>query len=89
MSENTIPSPDLELDRQLARDACEGDEAAWRRIYDQTHARLFNFLCYQTGDRDVARDLLQETYVVAFTRLDTYRGEGSLLGWLRKVALRK
>jgi len=89
MSEKAIPNPDLELDRQLARDACDGDEAAWRRIYDQTHARLFNFLCYQTGDRDVARDLLQETYVVAFTRLDTYRGQGSLLGWLRKVALRK
>jgi len=34
-------------------------------------------------------DLLQETYVVAFTRLTTYRGQGSLLGWLRKVALRK
>jgi len=89
MCENVIPKQDLELDRQLAQDACAGDENAWHRIYDLTHARLFNFLCYQTGDRDVARDLLQETYVVAFTRLETYRGQGTLLGWLRKVALRK
>ncbi len=85
----TVPQADLENDRRLARDACAGDENAWRLIYDQTHTRLFNFLCYQTGDRDVARDLMQETYVVAFTRLDTFRGQGTLLGWLRKVALRK
>ena len=89
MCEKLNPERDLDRDRQLAKDACAGDEDAWRRIYDLTQARLFNFLCYQTGDRDVARDLLQETYVVAFTRLATYRGQGTLLGWLRKVALRK
>ncbi len=83
-----LPS-DLMQDLELAQRASAGDESAWRQIYDQTHARLYNFLCYQTGDRDVARDLLQETFVVAFTRLDTFRGQGSLLGWLRKVALRK
>jgi RNA polymerase sigma-70 factor (ECF subfamily) len=89
MSDQLLGIPDPELDLQLALAARAGDEAAWRRIYDQTHASLYNFLCYQTGDRDHARDLLQETYVVAFTRLDTYRGQGSLSGWLRKVALRK
>ena len=89
MYEKAIVETDLEMDLQLARDAHEGDEEAWRLIYDRTHARLFNFLCYQTGDRDTARDLLQETYVTAFTRLDTYRGQGTLRGWLRKVALRK
>ncbi|MBU2500013.1 RNA polymerase sigma factor, partial [bacterium] len=50
---------------------------------------LFNFLCYQTGDRDAARDLLQETYLVSLEKLGTYRGQGSLQGWLRAVALRR
>lgn len=93
MQEDRITSPDqktdLEHDIALAAAAVGGDEEAWRRIYDRTCAHLFNFLCYQTGDRDAARDLLQETYVTGFTRLDTWRGEGTLLGWLRKVALRK
>ena len=89
MFDKAYEKPDLQQDLNLAQQASAGDENAWRQIYDRTHARLFNFLCYQTGDRDVARDLLQETYVVAFTRLDSYRGQGSLLGWLRKVALRK
>jgi len=76
-------------DLALARRALAGDDRAWRRIYDETNQPLFNFLCYQTGDRDAARDLLQDTYVTALGRLDSFRGTGTLLGWLRAVALRK
>jgi RNA polymerase sigma factor (sigma-70 family) len=76
-------------DLKLAKAAVQGDESAWRRIYDDTCQPLFNFLCYQTGDREAARDLLQETYVTALQRLDSFQGQGSLLAWLRAVALRK
>ena len=74
--------------RQVAR-AAAGDQVAWRAIYDDSCPALFNFLCYQTGDREVAKDLLQETYVTALGRLGTYRGEGSVTAWLRTIALRK
>lgn len=80
---------DLQRDREWARSAAGGDRQAWRAIYDQTCDPLFNFLCWQTGDRDTARDLLQETYITALDRLGGYRGEGTLLGWLRTIALRK
>jgi RNA polymerase sigma-70 factor (ECF subfamily) len=81
---------DIHLDDlELARAAGGGDATAWRRIYDDTCQPLFNFLCYQTGDRDTAKDLLQETYAAACTRLGDFRGDGSLLGWLRAVALRR
>lgn len=76
-------------DLALAQAAFSGDDKAWRKIYDETNQPLFNFLCYQTGDRDTACDLLQETYVTALKRLDTFQGKGTLLGWLRAVALRK
>lgn len=82
--------PDLcRDDLDLARAAATGDEEAWRRLYDATCQPLFNFLVYQTGDREAARDLLQETYVAALRHLDTYRGQGTLLSWLRAVGLRK
>ena len=50
MSEANIHQEDLEL----ARAATGGDEQAWRLIYDRTSGQLYNFLCYQTGDRDAA-----------------------------------
>ncbi len=76
-------------DLELAQAAAAGDAGAWRRIYDGTCQPLFNFLCYQTGDREAAKDLLQDTYAAACLHLGEYRGDGSLLGWLRAVALRK
>lgn len=85
-----MQADDLKMNElELAQAAFHGDDTAWRRIYDDTCQPLFNFLCYQTGDRDAAKDLLQDTYVTALARLDSFRGEGTLLGWLRAVALRK
>jgi RNA polymerase sigma-70 factor (ECF subfamily) len=81
-----MPS-DLQSDRDLTERARRGDSAAWRAIYESTCDRLFAFLCYQIGDRDEARDILQETYLQAFRRLDTYRGEAPLAVWLRSIAL--
>jgi RNA polymerase sigma-70 factor, ECF subfamily len=78
---------DLQTDRNLTERARQGDEASWRAIYESTCDRLFAFLCYQIGDREEARDILQETYLQAFRRLETYRGEAPLEVWLRAIAL--
>lgn len=80
---------DLEADRELARNAASGDEAAWKRIFDSTSQRLFSLLCYQVGDRDEAKDLLQETFLSAHRRLESYRGDAPLEVWLRVIAVRK
>ncbi len=84
---NAEPSgrPALTVERDTARD----HEKTWRTLYEETCRPLFNFLCYQTGDRDTALDLLQETYVTAMRSMATYRGEAPVLGWLRAIALRK
>ncbi len=79
----------LESDRELARRALEGDEASWRRIFESSCGRLFTFLCFQTGDRDEAKDLLQETYLQAFRKLHCWRGDAPLEAWLRAIAVRK
>lgn len=81
-----MPS-DLRADRNLTERARQGDQTSWRTIYESTCERLFAFLCYQVGDRDEARDILQETYLQAFRRLETYRGEAPLEVWLRSIAL--
>jgi RNA polymerase sigma-70 factor (ECF subfamily) len=81
-----MPS-DLHSDRNLTERARQGDASAWRAIYDSTCDSLFSFLCYQMGDRDEARDIMQETYLQAFRSLDGYRGEAPLVVWLRSIAL--
>jgi RNA polymerase sigma-70 factor, ECF subfamily len=77
---------DLQQERALAGRARDGDEEAWRMIYESTCDRLFSLLVYQIGDRDQARDLLQDTYLRAMRALGGYRGEAPLSVWLRRIA---
>lgn len=80
---------DLQTERELAHEAAQGNEVSWKRIFETTCDRLYSLLCFQTGDRDEARDLLQDTYLQAFKSLRGYRGEAPLEAWLRRIALRK
>ena len=76
-------------DMELAGRAERGENAAWREIYDSTKERLFALIYYQIGDREEARDGLQETYTSAVRGIGRYRGEGSLESWLCGIALRR
>jgi RNA polymerase sigma-70 factor (ECF subfamily) len=84
-----VTREEIRRDRDLAGRAAAGEEEAWRMIYDATCQPLFNYLCYQLGSREDARDLLQETYLVAWRNLNRYRGDGPIIAWLRAIALRR
>ena len=42
-----------------------------------------------TGDDAIAEDLVQETFITAIDKLPTFKGLGSLDGWIRKIAVNK
>ena len=70
---------DLELvERMLA-----GDEEAFAAFGDRYLRALYRFaLGRLEGDRETARDTVQATMTKALGKIDTYRGEASLLTWL-------
>ena len=37
------------------------------------------------GDREAARDILQDGFITLFTKLESYSGEGSFEGWARRI----
>ncbi len=37
------------------------------------------------GDKSLAEDVLQDGFITLFTRLGSYKGEGSFEGWARKI----
>ena len=64
-----------------------GDATARRALFDAEAGRVWR-LCYRlVGDYDAAHDLVQETFIRAFARIDRYDGRGSLSGWLNRLAL--
>jgi RNA polymerase sigma-70 factor (TIGR02943 family) len=50
---------------------------------------LFNFAVVRLGDRETAKDLVQETFLSALQNLDTFRGESSEKTWLVSILKNK
>ena len=70
-------------DRQLARRLLAGDEAAFRRFFDEHYGRLYRFaLSRLGGDESAAEDIVQLTMSKALQKLSSYKAESQLQTWL-------
>lgn len=74
-------------DQELVRLARHRDESAIRLLVRRNNQRLFRVARAVLHDDGEAEDVVQETYVRAFTRLDSFRGESSFATWLTRIAL--
>lgn len=63
-----------------------GDPAAERAMYDAHVERVYRLAFRLAGDDDLARDFTQETFIRAFERIGTFRGESRLSTWLHAIA---
>lgn len=81
--ETVAPPSDLEL-VTLARD---GDETAIRAIVQRHNQKLFRVARAVVRDDAEAEDVVQATYVRAFTGLTGFRNESQLATWLTRIAL--
>ncbi|AHG87845.1 RNA polymerase sigma factor, sigma-70 family [Gemmatirosa kalamazoonensis] len=67
--------------------AVAGDMAAQRALYDQHVDRVYRLAYRLAGDEELARDFTQETFVRAFDRLGSFRGDSSLGTWLHAIGV--
>jgi len=64
-----------------------GDERAQRQLFE-IHLPWVHALAFRmAGSIDIADDFAQDTFVRAFERLTTFRGETPFAIWLRRVAV--
>ena len=63
-----------------------GDGAAERLLYDAHVDRVYRLAYRLAGDDELAREFTQDTFVRAFERLGSFRGEAKLSTWLHAVA---
>jgi RNA polymerase sigma-70 factor, ECF subfamily len=74
-------------DAELVRRARGREEAAIRSIMQSNNRRLYRLARGILRNDSEAEDVVQETYVRAFTHLDSFRGDSSLATWLARIAL--
>ena len=72
---------------ELVRRAQARDEAALRAIMQANNRRLYRLARGILRSDSEAEDVVQDTYVRAFTHLDGFRGESGLSTWLSRIAI--
>ncbi len=80
-------SPVHDHETRLLSRAREGDAQAWSRLYQEHFDRIFRHIIHLTGDRDLAEDLVQETFAKAIVALPNFRGEARFTTWLGGIAI--
>ncbi len=74
-------------ERNLVERAKSGDQSAFRAIMKKNSRRLYRVARAVMRDDTEAEDVVQETYLRAFSDLSKFRGESSLTTWLTRIAL--
>ena len=73
------------FDSQLI-DACKkGDRASQKILFDRLAPRMFPLCIRYVKDKSLAEDILQDGFITLFTRIDTYKADGSFEGWARRI----
>src|SRR5215813_12346496 len=70
----------------LVSRACRGDQEAFRLIFERYSRPVISFIYDQLGDRSLAEELAQETFVRASRSLKSLRQEAKLSTWLFGIA---
>jgi len=84
-----LSAKDLATDRRLIERA-QRDRRRFVQIYERYVDRVYAFALTRTRDRELAQDVTQETFRIAFEHLPQFEWRGvPLSGWLFRIALRE
>jgi RNA polymerase sigma-70 factor, ECF subfamily len=73
-------------DRALIEAVRSGDRDAFGHLVERETASVFRACHRILGRRHDAEDVTQESFVAAFRSIGGFRGDGSLRGWLLRIA---
>lgn len=73
--------------KDLIERSQEGDTQAINALYEQYKRPLFNLIYRHTYNYEVAEDLLQDSFVKIFTRLESLQNYETFNGWAYRIAL--
>lgn len=72
-------------EKQLLEGCLAGNRNAQKQLYNRYAARMYGVCLRYANDTEMANDMLQEGFIKVFMNLKSYRSEGSLEGWIRRV----
>jgi RNA polymerase sigma-70 factor (ECF subfamily) len=73
-------------DALLIDEVLAGDTSAFGQLVIKYQDRLFNTLSYVLGSCEEAEDVVQDAFVQAFVKLNTFQRASAFYTWLYRIA---
>jgi len=64
-----------------------GDVDAFETLYRRHASRIYTLACRMAGSPEDGEDLLQEIFLQAYRKLDSFKGDAAIGTWLYRLAL--
>ncbi len=73
-------------DRELVKRTLEGDKKAFEELVLRYEKKIYNYVLKMVGDRELAVDICQETFLKAYVALNTYKPAFRFSTWIFSIA---
>jgi RNA polymerase sigma-70 factor (ECF subfamily) len=80
------PSASSEQDRALVTEALGGDQEAYQQLMQKYREPIRRHVSRMIRDKGMVDDLVQESFIKAFTSLGSYSSDYAFSTWLYKIA---
>ena len=76
-------------DKQLVRQLKKGNAKAQYKVYQAHYKMMYNAALRIVKDTAEAEDLMQEAFITAFDKIDTFQGDANLGAWLKRICVNR
>lgn len=75
------------MDAALVEAAKAGNPAAYEELVSRYERRIFRLAVHITRHREDAEEVVQDTFLRAYTRLNSFQGDALFSTWLTRIAI--
>lgn len=76
---------DLYSEEEILKGCKKGKRQYQEILYRKYAKKMYGICLSYAGERDLAQDMLQDSFIKIFKNIKNYAATGSLEGWIRKI----
>lgn len=80
-------TPTITYTEELVARCRKGDQRAQLEIYNKYYKAMYNTALRIVNDTAEAEDVMQEAFIKAFSKLDSFQGKSTFGAWLKKITV--
>lgn len=77
----------MEFDNKFIESCRNGDRNAQFQLFNKLSPSMLGVCFRYCNSEDEANDVMQDGFIKVFTNIDSYRGDGSFEGWVKRIMI--